>query len=289
MSAIATLADVAIALEGAKGLSPTRGRDLISAVRRVAAMLGNEPRAIVVDVSAISTRLATLSPVTQGITPKRLANIRSDFLAALKASRLIAPSAFRKAPLSRSWLELFARHSNRRVEIGLSRLARYASAHGLARQDITDEVIADLIKAVREASLCPRPKALHRQIALIWNEVAQDPALRLQRVTVPSSRVPKRIDWNVLPKAFRRDLDNYLSWCAVSDPFALNARRRALAQRTLQLRRDEIHAAVTALVESGTKPSAIRSLADLVEPNNFKEHPAQASRVHNKHVQSLPR
>jgi len=57
---------------------------------------------------------------------------------------------------------------------------------------------------------------------------------------------------------------------AVSDPFALNARRRALARRTLQLRRDEIHAAVTALVESGTKPSAIRSLADLVQPDNLK-------------------
>ena len=266
----ATLADVVIALKGAKGLSRTRARDLISAVKRVAAMLGNEPSAIVVDVSAIGARLATVNPVALGITTKRLANIRSDFLAALKASGLIAPSAFRKSPLSGGWLDLFARYSNRRVEIGLSRLARYASAHGLAPKDIKDEVIAELIKAVRQVSLCPRPKALHRQIALIWNEVAQDPALGLQRVTVPSSRVPKRIDWNVVPKAFRRDLDNYLSWCTVSNPFALDARRRALAQRTLQLRRDEIHAAVTALVESGTKPSAIRSLADLVEPNNFK-------------------
>jgi integrase len=266
----ATLADVAIALEGARGLSRTRARDLISAVKRVSAMLENEPSAIVVDVGAIGARLATVNPVALGITTKRLANIRSDFLAALKASGLIAPTAFRKSPLSPSWLEFFEQHSGRRVEIGLSRLARYASAHGLAPKGIKDEVIADLIKAVREASLCPRPKALHRQIALIWNEVAQDPALGLQRVTVPSSRVPKRIDWNVVPKAFRRDLDNYLSWCAVSDPFALDARRRALAQRTLQLRRDEIHAAVTALVESGTKPAGIRSLADLVEPDNLK-------------------
>jgi integrase len=36
------------------------------------------------------------------------------------------------------------------------------------------------------------------------------------------------------------------------------------------LRRDQIHAAVTALVESGIEPSAIRSLADLVMPEHFK-------------------
>src|SRR5262249_24388213 len=37
-----------------------------------------------------------------------------------------------------------------------------------------------------------------------------------------------------------------------------------------RLRRDQIHAAVTALVESGTDPATIRSLADLTSPDNFK-------------------
>jgi hypothetical protein len=38
----------------------------------------------------------------------------------------------------------------------------------------------------------------------------------------------------------------------------------------VRLRRDQIHAAVTALVASGVKPSAIRSLADLVTPDHLK-------------------
>jgi hypothetical protein len=37
-----------------------------------------------------------------------------------------------------------------------------------------------------------------------------------------------------------------------------------------RLRRDQIHAAVSALIDSGIKPAAIRSLADLVTPDNFK-------------------
>src|SRR6184192_4047719 len=45
---------------------------------------------------------------------------------------------------------------------------------------------------------------------------------------------------------------------------------RALSPRSVRLRRDQIHAAVTALVESGVKSSAIRSLADLVTPDHLK-------------------
>jgi integrase len=43
-----------------------------------------------------------------------------------------------------------------------------------------------------------------------------------------------------------------------------------LAPRTVKLRQDQIHAAVTALVESGVKISTIKSLAALVVPENFK-------------------
>ena len=38
----------------------------------------------------------------------------------------------------------------------------------------------------------------------------------------------------------------------------------------MKLTKDQIHAAVTALVKSGIKPEKIRSLADLVTPENFK-------------------
>src|SRR5262249_56632551 len=118
---------------------------VVAGVRRAVAMLGNNPTAIVVDVSAISARLATLSPVALGITSKRLANIRSDFLAALKASGLISPSAFRKSPLSRSWLELFERHSGRRGELGLARLARAASTQGLPPPGLKRRVVTELV------------------------------------------------------------------------------------------------------------------------------------------------
>jgi integrase len=106
---------------------------------------------------------------------------------------------------------------------------------------------------------------------VLWNLAGRDPTLDLQPVTVASfRRPPKRIDWSLLPDSFGKDVDAYLSWAGGSDPFAADARSRPLAPLTLRLRRVQIQAAVTALVESGVTTTTILSLTDLVEPNNVK-------------------
>ena len=205
------------------------------------------------------------------MTTKRFANIRSDFLAAVKASGLMPIRPWRKEPLAPAWRQLFARLSHRRAHLGLSRFARYASARDINPEAVNDATVADFITAVREQSLHGAPNWLHRQVPLIWNEAARDTALGLQSLTVPSFRgPPKRIDWVLLLPSFQRDVDKFLKWASQSDPFAPESRPRRLAPRTLRLRRDQIHAAVSALIDSGIKPAAIRSLADLVTPDNFK-------------------
>ena len=211
--------------------------------------------------SRSATRLAGISPVAAGVTAKRFANIRSDFLAAIKASGLVPITRSAKKPLSSAWGELSERLSGRRAHLGLSRLAWYATSKAIEPANINDEVIAEFITSVREGSLHRKPNALHRQVTLIWNEAARDPRLGLRAVTVPSFRgPPKRIDWSLLRASFRQDIDDYLSWCGGSDPFAADARSRALAPRTLRLCRDQVHAAASALVGSGVNRRAFDRL-----------------------------
>ena len=267
----ANLATLLAALEGHSSLSESRRRDLRSAVKRVAHLLGNAPAAIPLAMDAIRAGLNAVNPIAVGMTPKRFANIRSDFVAAVKASGLLPVKAERKVALSLEWRQLFARLSGRRANLGLSRLGHCASAKGIQPAGINDEIINEFMAAVREGSLHQNPKALHRQVTLIWNEAARDPELGLNPVTVPSFRgPPKRVDLSLLPNSFVADRDSYLSWCAATDPFAVDARSRPLAARTLKLSRDQIHAAVTALIKSGTPPEGIQSLADLVTASNFK-------------------
>jgi integrase len=270
----ATLADLLEALEkpGCQ-LSGTRLRDQRSAVKRVAALLGENPSGILLHLPAISVRLATINPIAMGLTAKSFANIRSDFLAALNAAgfKLVEWKPKTTAALGPAWLEFMAMLSEKRAHIGLSRLARFASANGIAPEEIDDAAFECFIASVRQGSLHRKPNDLHRRVALIWNQAARLPGVGLKPVTVPSFRRPaKRIDWALLPHAFRRSVDQYLKWCGGSDPFDADSRARALAPRTLRLRRDQIHAAVTALVESGIEPAAIASLIDLVSPDAVK-------------------
>ena len=219
----------------------------------------------------IGERLNAINPVAVGISPKRLANIRSDLLAAIAASGLKATKPVRQE-LTAPWQALRAKLETERQRIGLSRLTRYASAEGLAPSDVDDAVIGTFMAWVRENAFHRKPNDLHRQTAVIWNEVGEaHPELGLQRITVPSFRAPpRRLDRTLLPESFRDDVEAYLAWCACTDPFATDARARPLAPMTLTLRRTQIHTAVTALVESGVEPTTITDLAQLVTSTNFR-------------------
>jgi hypothetical protein len=227
------------------------------------------PAGIPLDLPEISAKLASVNPIAVGVSAKTLANLRSGFLTAVKVSGLKPVQRSTETPLSPAWAGLMARLSGRRAHLGLSRLARYASANGIDPEQVNDAAIEGFIAAVREGSLHRKPNVLHRQVTLIWNEAAKISGVR--SVTVASFRAPaKRVDWAHLTSSFQEDVEGHLAWCGGTDVFAADARSRPLAPRTLKLRRNQIHAAVTALVESGIKPSAIRSLADLVSPENFK-------------------
>jgi hypothetical protein len=229
------------------------------------------PAAIPLVMEKIQAGLGAVNPIAVGMTPKRLTNIRSDFVAAVKASGVIPIKLNVKAQFKPEWVDFFSRLAGRKTHLGLSRLARYASAQGIAPEGINDEVINGFIAAVREGSLHRNPNELHRQVTVIWNEAAADRDLGLKPVTIPSfKKPPKRINESLLCTSFIEDRENYLAWCGVIDPFADDARPKRLAPRTLKLARDQIRAAVTALVKSGTKPDQIQSLADLVAVKNLK-------------------
>jgi hypothetical protein len=221
-----TLATVDQRLRDATDLSPTRRRDLRSAVARVAALLEERPENLPLDLTLIASRLKTVNAVAAGMTAKRLSNIRSDFMAAVRVSGLqpVPP----KAGLSAEWTDLMAKVPGKRARIGLSRLAHFASAAGITPREVNDAVLDQYIAEVRRGSLHQSPNALHRKTAVIWNEVADnDPELRLSNVSKPSFRgAPKRVDWAALTEAFRADVEKYLAWCEGADAFAVDARPR---------------------------------------------------------------
>ncbi len=267
-----SLANLEQALQTTGHLSAVRRRDLRSAVARVAALLGEVPARVTLDLESIAIRLSAVNPLAAGLSAKRLANIRSDFLAAVRQSGLhpVMPPA--KSELSFHWQTMMARLPAKRHRLGLARLARYASAARTDPAEFDDATMEQFIGEVRRGSLHQNPNVLHRNVATIWNEVAATfPDLGLAPVSKPCFRAPaKRIVWDTTVEAFRADVAKYLEWSAGVDQFAEDARPRPLAPRTLKLRHNQIHAAITALVESDVPADSLSCLGDLVRLDHFR-------------------
>ena len=97
------------------------------------------------------------------------------------------------------------------------------------------------------------------------------PELKLTLVETSGKAIGRHnIVWDDLPKSFRKETEEYLTWCTVPDPLDEDARARALAPETVRLRRHYIQLAATAACEAGVKAVRLSSLSKLVEPEIFK-------------------
>ena len=77
------LSDVLATLEDHKGLSPSRRRDLKSALRTVARLIGKPIEVIPANINWIHIRLRRVHPAAHNMSLKRFANVKSDGLKAL--------------------------------------------------------------------------------------------------------------------------------------------------------------------------------------------------------------
>src|ERR1700719_1097834 len=136
-----TLAHVLSGLERNRAISDVRRRDLRSAVNRVAQLHGDEPSRIRLDMPVISQRLASAMPAAAGLSQKTLANVRSNFSAAVRTSGIRPAPSPAKTPITPSWRKLMTDLSSKRMHIGLSRLARWCSGRGIEPARVSDAVL----------------------------------------------------------------------------------------------------------------------------------------------------
>jgi integrase len=137
--------------------------------------------------------------------------------------------------------------------------------------DVDDAVLERFFAELEVASLVRNLKFQRRKVAVVWNKlVALTPEQNLTPVKVPSNRQSHRIPWSQFPASFTKDADDYLLWCSVPDPLDDEARARALAPKTLRLRRHHIHLAASAAHKAGIDIAQLTSLSRLIEPDTFQ-------------------
>ena len=265
---LATLQDVLDRLPQVEGLTDARRRDLRSAVKCYAKLVGVPPAAIPLDLAAIRERLDGMVPAEAKISAKRWANRRSDLAAAFAACGLMPVLKTSKVKLGSAWATLLVPVADPAIRNGLSRFARWASLRDIAPTAVNAVVIERFVAELEAASLVRHVREQFGIVARAWNALV---ALRggevgLQSVAMPEGSAPVRVPWEELPAAFRADVERHLAWCAVPDPLDPNARGRALAPSTIGLRLNHIHSAIQAARDAGMPVERFTSLADLIEP-----------------------
>jgi len=259
-------------LSGNAEISDTRKRDLRSAVVIYGKIVGVPLGEIPLDLGAIRKTLDGVVPLQAKVTRKRWANLRSDLAAAIAASAVQAMLKTSDIKPNNDWEELLNSTKDKRITNGLSRFARWASSKGLSPSGIDNAVFECFFTQLESQSLVRNLGFQRRNIPRLWNKLAAVfPQHGLNVVKIPSKEVSwHRVPWNDLPRSFKNETEEYLTWCAMPDPLNENARARTLAPQTIRLRRHYIHLAATAACDAGLKTTHLTSLSKLVEPEVFR-------------------
>ncbi len=258
-----TLEDAIARLNAHPELPPVRRRDLVSSLRRLAAVVGSPASQVPADLQWLHQRLAATPAAQLGRSPKTRANVLSNAVAALACSGVAArrPAVARSPEWDRLWQALSAS-----ARIALGSFARFCSFHGIAPEDVTDEAVRRYRDAIIQSSLRKKPDEAIRELTVCWNK-ARDlvPGWPARRLTVQRRRMIISPSVDALPPSFRADVDNYIARLRNPDVLSDDA-PRPLAEATLQSRRLQIRRFFGELVASGLRPQDLIDLRSMVRP-----------------------
>jgi hypothetical protein len=184
-SAVPSLADVAVRIGAIDQISAARKAAIRSAINTASRWFKLPATAIPAHPEFLRRLFAAFSPAAVGATPKRVSNVKSDLLFALRRLGLLARGSY-LAPFAPEWQALWRRLPDRYARTTLSRFFRYCSAQGVQPVLVTDEVAASFLTPLETETLVKQPRVVHQNVARLWNRMrAQVPGWPTVELTVP--------------------------------------------------------------------------------------------------------
>lgn len=267
-----TMAALLTFLEDVPDLEQNRRRDLRSAVRRICDLVDREPEHIPANITVLRGALRKVSRVQHRMSPKTLANIKANVLAAMKLFQGASDHRPGVQKLSDAWLRQVQLLDDVQLQRGLSRFTRFCSRSGIEPDEVSDETVIAFDLFLRTETFIEKPNELLRRTTTLWNRAVESvPGWSAQKVMVPSFRAPRRtIPLEKLPTSFRTDVEAYLEWLSGKDIFAKTAPPKPCRPATIRLKRDHIIGAASVYISTVEGDCELNSLSDLVQPDSVK-------------------
>lgn len=213
-------AEVITRITSDASLPPTRRRDVVSGLRRVASAIGRPPEDVPADAHWLQNRLADFLPASIGLTPKSWSNILSNARAALAQCGVVKRRINRTADLSPAWAQLWNKAlalGNRTVSSSAGRFVYFLNSLGVAPEDVRFEHAEAFRDALIQSELRKSPDDSFRKAVNSWNlAVRLIPEWPRQTFVLPSRAKVIKLKPEAFPLTFVADLDAYLA--GLQDP-----------------------------------------------------------------------
>lgn len=267
-------ADLLDKLHDETELSPTRVRDMVSALRRVAKVLGLPPQDVPCDPRWLQPRLSKVRPAAHGISVKTWQNVVSDARGAMAHFGIVERRHRRRDELSPAWQNLWTAvlaSNDPSLPPALSSVIYFFSRLGVAPDEVSDIHALAYKEGLENNEISRSPDRAYRAAVNGWNLAGK----RLvdwpkNRLSLPSRQKRIQLPDGVLPLSFNNSLEEYLSTLGQVDPFADEGRIRALRPSSISLYRRLLLRFAADAVNGGTDPAQIGHLSALVTPVIFE-------------------
>lgn len=210
------------------------------------------------------------NPRLANIRPHRWADMRDDIRFLLRYAGVPNVPTKSTTPLTEEWQDLLGCLSSY-PRSALGRFARFCSKQRISPGDVTDEVADEFRKIVRHESVAKKQDHTYRTFLTHWNKASEEidgwPDIRL--TTSSDSRL-WTLPLSAYPLSFQTEVEAWLEWLAIDDPFSEGAPKRPSRPPTKDAKMRAVRYMAGALVVQGRAPRTITGLKDLVEPEACK-------------------
>lgn len=286
-------ADLIATLERDQNLKPTRRRDMISGLRRVAKAIGRAPQDVPCHGRWLQPRLATIAPAALGLKAKAWQNVVSNARAAMVHVGIVERRDNRITDLSPAWQALWASvlasQQSKTLQPPLCRFIHFLNNQGVAPDDVSAEHALIYRDAVIRNEISKSPEVAYRAAVNGWNLAARVlPGWPQTRLPLERRQKIIKLDETAFPKSFLAALDRLMFQLTHPDPLAEEGRATALRPATLVQYRRQIIRFASELVHAGVRIDEIDGIAALLTLETAERGLRQMlSRTENKKTKMI--
>lgn len=266
-----TFADLIALLNSDQGLKPTRRRDMVSGLRRVAKALGCPPQDVPCHGRWLQPRLAKVAPAALNLSVKGWQNAVSDARAAMVHAGIVERRDNRFTDLAPTWKALWmgvltSPHAPT-LQAALCRFVYFLNNQAIAPDEVRKLHTLAYRDALARDEISKSPETAFRAAVNGWNlAVLKLPDWPQTKLPLERRQKIIKLDDAAFSHAFLNDLNGLMFRLSHADPLAEDGRAKALRPVTLVQYRRQIIRFASELVHAGVPIDDITSVAALLVP-----------------------